>query len=85
MLTFSIISTILAMVALSIITAVSAKKGMRPLAMLRRFAADNKGLALMEYGVIAALICIVCLASLTQVGIDIDAIFQAISTALQAI
>lgn len=46
---------------------------------------DRKGVALMEYGVLAALICIVCLASLTQVGLDIDGIFSAISTALQAI
>jgi pilus assembly protein Flp/PilA len=45
---------------------------------------DKRGVTAMEYGLIAALVAVVIIASVTLVGTKLEAIFAAISTALVA-
>jgi len=49
---------------------------------IQRFAHDEEGVTAIEYGLIAALIAVVIIASVTSVGTNLSAIFQYISTKL---
>ncbi len=48
-----------------------------------RFVKDESGATAIEYGLIAALIAVVCIAVMTQIGTALQARFQEIATALQ--
>jgi pilus assembly protein Flp/PilA len=50
--------------------------------MLARFLSDEEGATAIEYGLIAALIAVVLIASLTAVGNSLSTKFQAVSTAI---
>ena len=49
---------------------------------LKRFIRDEDGVTAIEYGLIAALIAVVIIASVTLVGTNLDAVFGAVGTAL---
>ena len=49
---------------------------------VNRFIRDEEGVTAIEYGLIAALIAVVIIASVTSVGTALDAIFTEIATAL---
>ena len=51
---------------------------------IQRFAHDEEGVTAIEYGLIAALIAVVIIASVTIVGSKLDAVFTAVSTAIAA-
>jgi pilus assembly protein Flp/PilA len=50
--------------------------------MLKKFLLDDDGASLIEYALIAALISIVAIATLTQVGTRVNTTFQNIRDAL---
>ena len=47
------------------------------------FIADERGATAIEYGLIAALIAVVCITALTTTGTNLSASFQSIATALR--
>ena len=49
---------------------------------LRRFWEDEEGVTAIEYGLISALIAVVIIASVTSVGDQLKAVFEAIAAAL---
>jgi pilus assembly protein Flp/PilA len=49
-----------------------------------RFFKDESGVTSIEYGLIAALISVVCIAAMTAVGTQLQAVYTGISTALAA-
>jgi pilus assembly protein Flp/PilA len=49
---------------------------------IKTFGADRKGVTMLEYGLIAALIAVVCITAITNIGTDINTKFQAVVTAL---
>ena len=49
-----------------------------------RFVRDDSGVTSIEYGLIAALISVVCIAAMTAVGTQLQAVYTSISTALAA-
>ena len=50
--------------------------------LVSRFVNDQSGVTAIEYGLIAALIAVVIIASVTLVGTQLTAVFTFISTAL---
>ena len=50
--------------------------------LLVRFLKDQSGVTAIEYGLIAGLISVVILASVTSIGTSIQGLFNTISTAL---
>jgi pilus assembly protein Flp/PilA len=50
---------------------------------LNRFIADENGATAIEYGLIAALIAVVVIGTLTTVGTNLDTKFGAVATALR--
>lgn len=52
-------------------------------ALLKRFKADQSGATAIEYGLIAALIAVVCITALTSIGTNLSASFQSIATSLR--
>jgi len=50
--------------------------------LVSRFVHDETGVTAIEYGLIAALIAVVIIASVTLVGTSLQGVFTAISTAL---
>ena len=52
--------------------------------LLSRFVRDESGVTSIEYGLIAALISVVCIAAMTAVGTQLKAVYTGISTALAA-
>jgi len=52
--------------------------------LFARFVKDESGATAIEYGLIAALIAVVCITALTTVGTDLVAIFTRVSTELKA-
>jgi len=52
--------------------------------LLARFITDESGVTAIEYGLIAALISVVIIASVTLVGTNLKEVFTTISTALAA-
>jgi len=50
----------------------------------KNFCTDEEGVTAIEYGLIAALIAVVIIASVTTVGTNLVAVFNAVSAALAA-
>jgi len=51
--------------------------------IVQKFVRDEEGVTAIEYGLIAALIAVFIIASVTIVGAKLEAVFTAISTAIQ--
>lgn len=51
--------------------------------MLKRFFHDDRGTSAVEYGLLAALVAVVIIGSVTAVGTKLTTTFQGVSTALQ--
>jgi pilus assembly protein Flp/PilA len=51
--------------------------------LMTRFVKDEKGAALVEYGMLVGLIACVCIGAVTVVGTDVNTVFGDIDTALQ--
>jgi pilus assembly protein Flp/PilA len=49
---------------------------------VNRFMRDEEGVTMVEYGLIAALIAIVCIAAITVVGTQLNATFTTVGNAL---
>lgn len=50
--------------------------------MIKRFLKDEEGATMVEYGIMVALIAAVCIAVVTLLGGQIQAVFQQVVTAL---
>jgi pilus assembly protein Flp/PilA len=50
---------------------------------IKRFLNDEEGATMVEYGLLAALISIVCIAVITQVGLNLELAFTAVCNALK--
>ena len=50
--------------------------------LFMRFVKDEKGVTAIEYGLIAGLISVVILATVTAIGVSLSGLFQTIATAL---
>jgi pilus assembly protein Flp/PilA len=53
--------------------------------LIKRFRRDEKGAALVEYGLLVGLIAAVCIGVVTITGTDVRAVFTAINAALATI
>ena len=51
---------------------------------LRAFIKDERGVTAMEYGLIAALVAVVIIGSVTTLGTSLSSTFKAVATALPA-
>jgi len=51
---------------------------------VKRFVREEEGVTMVEYGLIAALIAIVCIAAIQTVGQNLNTVFGRIGTALGA-
>jgi pilus assembly protein Flp/PilA len=51
--------------------------------MIKRFLKDESGVTMIEYGLIAALIGVVCIVVLTAIGTDLNGLFGTVSSELQ--
>jgi pilus assembly protein Flp/PilA len=51
--------------------------------LIFRFLKDESGPSAIEYGLIAALISVVCIVAMTAVGTNLNTVYTTISTALQ--
>jgi pilus assembly protein Flp/PilA len=51
---------------------------------IKTFGKDKKGVTMLEYGIIAALIAVVCIGTITTIGTKLNAAFTTISTDLPA-
>ncbi|MGG5817314.1 Flp family type IVb pilin [Falsiroseomonas sp. HW251] len=56
--------------------------GMRAYGALSRIGKDKKGVTAVEYGVIAALIIVVCIVAITTVGTNLRTTFNAVGNNL---
>jgi pilus assembly protein Flp/PilA len=52
--------------------------------LFTRFVRDESGVTSIEYGLIAALISVVCIAAMTAVGVQLQAVYTGVATALAA-
>jgi pilus assembly protein Flp/PilA len=52
--------------------------------LITRFVRDESGPSAIEYGLIAALISVVCIVAMTAVGTNLNKVYTTISTALGA-
>jgi pilus assembly protein Flp/PilA len=52
--------------------------------LLTRFAKNEEGAALVEYGLLVGLIAVVCITAVTNLGLYVEGAFDAINTALAA-
>ena len=50
--------------------------------MFHRFAKDEGGAAMVEYGLLVGLVAVVCIVGVTQLGTNINDVFCAINTAI---
>jgi pilus assembly protein Flp/PilA len=57
---------------------------MKLVQFIKNFAREDDGVTAIEYGLIAALIAVTIIASVTIVGTQLVAVFTAVSTALTA-
>ena len=55
---------------------------MKIVPFLQKFVRDEEGVTAIEYGLIAALIAVVIIASVTLVGSNLKTVFGSVSTAL---
>jgi pilus assembly protein Flp/PilA len=52
--------------------------------LVTRFANDEQGAALVEYGMLVGLIAVVCIAAVTALGVRVEAVFTTITADLAA-
>lgn len=52
---------------------------------LTRFANDDQGAAMVEYGLLVGLVAVVCIVGVTQLGTNINDVFCAINTAIAGV
>lgn len=52
------------------------------LRLIREFGADQRGLSLIEYGLIAALVAVTLVTTLTNLGVTLKTFYTSISTTL---
>ena len=52
---------------------------------IKRFMQEEEGVTMVEYGLIAALIAVVCIAAIDVVGTQLDLVFDKIGTELTAV
>ncbi len=50
--------------------------------LFSRFLRDESGVTAIEYGLIAALISVVCIVAMTTVGTNLNAVYGSVGTAL---
>lgn len=50
--------------------------------LIQKFRRDDEGATMVEYGLMVALIAIVCIAAVTLIGVNLSAIFNQIATAI---
>jgi pilus assembly protein Flp/PilA len=55
------------------------------LQLINRFRRDEQGAALAEYGLLVALIAVVCIVAVTTLGTNISQIFSKIASAIGAV
>ena len=55
------------------------------LEMMKRFVRDEEGVTAIEYGLIAALIAVVIIASVESVGTALEGVFEDIANALNGV
>ena len=55
---------------------------MLKLLALRRFICNERGAALVEYGMLVGLIAAICILAVTNLGTTVSAVFTSINTAL---
>ena len=58
---------------------------MQAIRFIQKFARDEEGVTAIEYGLIAALIAVVIIVSVTLVGTKLQAVFNGVATALTAV
>ena len=51
---------------------------------IKRFLKDEEGVTMVEYGLLAALIAVVCIVAIRTVGVNLDLIFDRIALCLSA-
>jgi pilus assembly protein Flp/PilA len=49
---------------------------------IKRFLRDEEGASMVEYGLLAALIAVVCIISITNVGTELNIVFGKVASAL---
>ncbi len=52
--------------------------------LMNRFQRDEEGAALAEYGLLVALIAVVCIAAITVLGTNISTVFSSIAASIGA-
>ena len=52
---------------------------------IQRFVQDEEGVTAIEYGLIAALIAVVIIVAVTNVGVNLSALFQLVADKLDAV
>lgn len=52
------------------------------IAQLKRFAREEEGATMVEYGLMVALIAIVCIGAVTLIGTNLNLVFSDIATSL---
>jgi pilus assembly protein Flp/PilA len=50
--------------------------------LLNRFRRDERGAALVEYGLLVGLIAVICVVAVTAVGTDVSSLFSAVASDL---
>jgi pilus assembly protein Flp/PilA len=50
---------------------------------IKRFVREEEGVTMVEYGLLAALIAVVCIAAIKIIGVELDKVFDLIGTELQ--
>jgi pilus assembly protein Flp/PilA len=55
------------------------------LQLIDRFRRDDKGAALVEYGMLVGLIAVICVVAVTTLGTEVSAAFSKIATSLSGI
>jgi pilus assembly protein Flp/PilA len=49
---------------------------------IKRFVREEEGVTMVEYGLLAALIAVVCIAAIKVIGVELDKVFDLIGTEL---
>jgi pilus assembly protein Flp/PilA len=52
--------------------------------LMKRFVREEDGATMVEYGLMVALIAVVCITAVTSVGTDLSALFNNVATKLTA-
>lgn len=52
---------------------------------IKRFVREEEGVSMVEYGLLAALIAVVCIAAIKVIGVELDKVFDTIGTCLSTL